>query len=96
VLAALLSLFTSVWKASTPLGAPRRRDDNGLSKQDKQVLAMLGRGLTDETIARRLGVSVRTARRVASDLLARLDARSRFQAGARAVARRWLTEDDLE
>ena len=60
------------------------------------MLRLLAGGLTDEMIARRLGVSVRTARRAASDLLSRLGARSRFQAGARAVAREWLDADDLD
>jgi DNA-binding CsgD family transcriptional regulator/sugar-specific transcriptional regulator TrmB len=96
MLAALVALFHSVWKAATPLAANRRRDEEGLSPQDRQVLLFLAEGCTDETIARRLGVSVRTARRVASDLLARLGARSRFQAGARAVARDWIAVDDLD
>ncbi|MEU8180137.1 LuxR C-terminal-related transcriptional regulator [Micromonospora sp. NPDC049044] len=96
VVAGLAALFQSVWRTATPLGSPRRRDDEGLSAQDRDVLKLLGQGLTDEMIARRMGVSVRTARRIASDLLTRLDARSRFQAGAKAVVREWLTADDLE
>lgn len=96
VLAALLALFNAVWKTAVPLGSPRRRDSAGLSGQEKSVLTLLAGGLTDEVIARRLGVSVRTARRVASDLLARLDARSRFQAGVRAAARGWINESDLD
>jgi sugar-specific transcriptional regulator TrmB/DNA-binding CsgD family transcriptional regulator len=93
---ALLALFHSTWKAAAPLGAPRRRDENGLCAQRRQVLRLLAKGSTDDAIARRLGVSVRTARRVASELLSRLNARSRFQAGARAVSRGWLDADDLD
>lgn len=96
VVAGLAALFQSVWKLATPLGSSRRRDDEGLSSQDRHVLKLLGAGLTDEMIARRMGVSVRTARRFASDLLTRLNARSRFQAGAKAAARNWLTDDDLD
>lgn len=96
VLTGLIALFNSVWKGAVPLGTARRRDDEGLSAQEKQVLRLLGEGHTDELIARRMGVSVRTARRVASNLLARLDAQSRFQAGARAVARGWIDPDDLQ
>ncbi|MEV0605873.1 LuxR C-terminal-related transcriptional regulator [Polymorphospora rubra] len=97
LVAALVALFSSVWKSARPLGsaAARSRDDEGLSRQEKQVLILLGAGHTDETISRRLGVSVRTARRVAAGLLARLGARSRFQAGALAVARGWIDETDL-
>lgn len=96
IIAGLVALFRSVWRTAVPLGAPRRRDDRGLSAQDRQVLYFLAAGLTDEMIARRLAVSGRTVRRIASELLARLGARSRFQAGARAVARDWLRPDDLD
>ncbi|MGW4424616.1 LuxR C-terminal-related transcriptional regulator [Streptosporangium sp. NPDC004631] len=95
VLSGLVALFNSVWKNAVSLGSARRRDDEGLSAQERQVLQLLGEGHTDEMIARRLGVSVRTARRIASNLLSRLDAQSRFQAGARAVARGWIAPDDL-
>lgn len=93
---ALLALFQSTWNGAAPLGGPRRRDGDGLCPQRKQVLRLLASGCTDDVIARRLGVSIRTARRVASDLLSRLNARSRFQAGARAVACGWLDVDDLD
>ncbi|WP_248965878.1 helix-turn-helix transcriptional regulator [Sphaerisporangium perillae] len=96
VLDALLALFDSIWRNANRLGSVRRRDGEELSAQEKQVLKLLGEGATDEMIARRMGISVRTARRVASYLLARLGARSRFQAGGRAVARGWIDEDDLD
>jgi len=92
----LLALFQSVWNRALPLGGPRRRDSEGLGPQREQVLRLLAAGHTDDAIARRLGVSVRTARRVASDLLSKLNAQSRFQAGARAVARGWLDVDDID
>jgi len=96
VVTALVALFQSIWRSATPLGAGRKRGSDGLSEQDRQVLKFLSAGYTDEMVARRLGVSVRTARRIASDLLARLDARSRFQAGAKAVALDWISLDDLD
>jgi DNA-binding CsgD family transcriptional regulator/sugar-specific transcriptional regulator TrmB len=96
VVAALVALFQSAWRAASPLGMARRRDEQGLSAQERRVLHFLAAGLTDEAIARQLGVSVRTSRRVASDLLARLNARSRFQAGVRAAANNWLTAADLD
>ncbi len=55
---------------------------------------MLAQGLTDEAVAKRLGVSPRPARRIAADLMEKLGARSRFQAGARAVAKGWLSGGD--
>ncbi|OWA19285.1 helix-turn-helix transcriptional regulator [Streptomyces sp. CS227] len=90
---ALCALFESIWDSAVPLGdtVGRERDERGLSPQEAETLRLLGQGLTDEAVAKRLGVSSRTARRIAADLLEKLDARSRFQAGAKAVAKGWLT-----
>lgn len=49
------------------------------------VLRLLAEGLTDEAVARRIGVSVRTVRNDVASAMAALNARSRFQAGVRAV-----------
>lgn len=89
-LAALCALFEGVWVTATPLSTLPQPDDRGLTPQESQVLEFLYQGLTDETIAKRLGVSPRTARRIANSLMARLNARSRFQAGAMAVQNGWL------
>ncbi|MEW2433496.1 LuxR C-terminal-related transcriptional regulator [Streptomyces caniferus] len=89
-LAALCALFESVWSSATVLGAAPAQDAYGLTTQEREVLDLLYRGLTDEAIAKRLGVSARTARRVANNLMDRLGSRSRFQAGAMAVQRQWL------
>jgi DNA-binding NarL/FixJ family response regulator len=48
------------------------------------ILEALGSGLTDEAAAKRIGVSLRTYRRRVAELMARLEADSRFQAGLRA------------
>ncbi|WP_175409577.1 helix-turn-helix domain-containing protein, partial [Streptomyces sp. TRM64462] len=58
--------------------------------EQRELLALLAAGLKDEAIARRLGVHVHTARRRISRLLEALNARTRFQAGARAAERGWL------
>ncbi|GLW54566.1 helix-turn-helix transcriptional regulator [Kitasatospora phosalacinea] len=89
--AALCALFESVWEGAAPLDdASRHQCADGLPPQELAVLELLARGHTDETIARRLGVSPRTARRLAATLMDRLDARSRFEAGVRAVQNGWL------
>lgn len=96
-LTALCALFESIWENGVPLGTPGRdrdRDQRGLTPQEAEALRMLGQGATDEAVAKRLGVSPRTARRIAADLMELLDARSRFQAGTRAVARGWLTGEE--
>ncbi|MFC8801106.1 LuxR C-terminal-related transcriptional regulator [Promicromonospora sp. NPDC057138] len=95
VVAALMALFTQIWRTATPLGAGRQRDDDGLSVQEHELLRLWAKGATDEAAGRRLGVSLRTVRRLSSGLMERLDACSRFQAGARALDRSWLDPADL-
>ncbi|MCK8677404.1 helix-turn-helix domain-containing protein [Streptomyces lichenis] len=86
--AALLGLFDTAWeRAAPPDPAP---GDGALTGPERELLALLAAGLKDEAIARRLGVHVHTARRRISRLLEALDARTRFQAGARASVRGWL------
>lgn len=97
LIAALTSLFDHVWAKATPIGGSNRkrakRDDDTPSSQELELLRLLAQGLTDDLVSRRLGVSVRTMRRIAADLMERLGARSRFQAGALAVAKGWLDPD---
>ncbi|MFD7629963.1 LuxR C-terminal-related transcriptional regulator [Streptomyces sp. NPDC059851] len=90
-LTALCALFESVWEAAKPFGEKAHRDDeSGLTDTESTALKLLADGFTDEAIAKRLGVSHRTARRVATGLMERLGARSRFEAGVRAVRQGWL------
>jgi DNA-binding CsgD family transcriptional regulator len=60
---------------------------------DQTVLRLLGEGLKDEAIARRLGMSLRKARRHIADIMDRLGADSRFQAGAAAAQAGLLVGD---
>ncbi|MET7616052.1 LuxR C-terminal-related transcriptional regulator [Streptomyces sp. NPDC005408] len=90
---ALCALFDSTWETAQPLGSVRRRDVNGLTGQESTALRLLALGHTDEAIAKRLGVSHRTARRIATELMERLSARSRFEAGVRAVQHGWLPRE---
>ncbi|AZM58176.1 MULTISPECIES: helix-turn-helix domain-containing protein [unclassified Streptomyces] len=94
---ALCALFETIWDSAAPLGGAssrEREDERGLSPQESEALRLLGQGLTDDAVAKRLGVSPRTARRIAADLMEKLGARSRFQAGSRAVAKGWLTGEE--
>ncbi|KDN84440.1 helix-turn-helix domain-containing protein [Kitasatospora cheerisanensis] len=89
--AALCALFEGVWASAIPVGdAPRCCDENEMPPHELAVLKMLAQGHTDEAIAKRMGVSPRTARRFAANLMERLDARSRFEAGVHAVQDGWL------
>ncbi|WP_037601668.1 helix-turn-helix transcriptional regulator [Streptacidiphilus rugosus] len=90
---ALVALFETVWAAARPLSTAPIRDSHGLTPQEAATLALLAQGHTDDSVAKRLGVSPRSARRTATDLLERLGARSRFQAGVRAVQEGLLPGD---
>ncbi|MFF9365632.1 helix-turn-helix transcriptional regulator [Streptomyces griseoluteus] len=90
VVAALQSLFEQTWRHATPFDQEPGRDEDGLSQRERVLLQLLAEGNTDETVANKLAVSVRTARRITAELLKRLGARSRFQAGALAAERGWL------
>lgn len=56
-----------------------------LSKREREVLALLGEGLTNSEIAARLFVSTKTAGNHVSNVLAKLHLRSRTEAAAYAV-----------
>lgn len=55
--------------------------------RERQLLTVLTAGYTDDSAAVRLGILVRTVRRVVSGIMGRLGARSRFQAGVKAADR---------
>nr|WP_087887457.1 hypothetical protein [Streptomyces alboflavus] len=80
-------LFEALWERALPLGGAGPR----LSDEHRDLLGLLAGGFKDEAIARRLGVHVHTARRRISRLLDELGADTRFQAGAQAALRGWLT-----
>jgi sugar-specific transcriptional regulator TrmB len=91
VITALVTLFEQVWDASVPLGDEGLQDEGEPTGQERELLRLLSQGLTDEIAARRLGVSLRTARRMMASLMRRLGARSRFEAGWRARERGWFS-----
>jgi DNA-binding NarL/FixJ family response regulator len=68
----------------------RAESPAGLSPTDRHLLRLLADGLTDEAAAKRLGISARTVRRIMADLMDRLGAESRFEAGVEAARRGWL------
>ncbi len=88
--AALVELFERVWAEAIPLDQPPVDDATTPGPRERDLLALLVAGTTDESAAYRMGISVRTVRRMVSELMDRLGARSRFQAGARAAERGWL------
>jgi DNA-binding CsgD family transcriptional regulator len=61
-----------------------RSNPGGLSDRELEVLALLGTGLRNAEIASELVLSRRTVDHHVSAILAKLDARSRFEAGQKA------------
>jgi DNA-binding CsgD family transcriptional regulator len=86
IIACLAEHFEMTWAAAARFSAePVPAGEAGYSDRDRTLLRFLACGLTDETAASRLGVSVRTARRQMAVLMKRLGATSRFQAGVKAA-----------
>jgi DNA-binding CsgD family transcriptional regulator len=88
---ALREYFELLWERATPLG-PHRRAAPGdrLTPAQQNVLELMARGLPDEVIAHRAGVSVTTVRRHIAAIMRRLGVTSRFAAGAAAQRRGWI------
>ncbi|MGW6979864.1 LuxR C-terminal-related transcriptional regulator [Streptomyces sp. NPDC054932] len=95
VATALSALFELIWQQSDPLGTQQVPDERGLAPRERAILELLVSGHTDEVVARKLGISVRTGRRITAELMDRLQARSRFQAGALAMSQGWLSGNDI-
>lgn len=85
LLDALLRLFELLWQQATSLSPSS--SEGPLSFEDQQLLALAAAGLTDQAIARRVGVAQRTVERRMQRILKALDATTRFQAGLRAGQR---------
>lgn len=91
----LVVAFEAVWAGAVELPADDTLEGaappvDGPSAEDLAILGLFGAGAKDEVIARELGLSERTLRRRSADLLQRLGASNRFQAGVRAAKRGWL------
>ena len=79
VVAAYTELFELMWAAAMPVPTDTERAES------VELLELLTRGYKDESIARYLGVGVRTVRRRVADLMSELGVTTRFQLGAEAV-----------
>ncbi|MBH0777668.1 LuxR C-terminal-related transcriptional regulator [Nocardia bovistercoris] len=84
----LVKTFDVLWALAAPISVNPSAEE--LDERDKAILTLMGLGATDDTIARRLGMSRRTVVRRTARLLERLGASTRFQAGVQATRRGWL------
>ncbi len=88
VVAALTLWFELLWSRAAPV--PDLESGHGRPDGRQFLLEQLMAGATDELIARRLGISLRTVRRRVAELMTDLGVDTRFQAGVEAVRRGWL------
>ena len=92
ILAFLLGMFNDLWDGATPVDGA----DTGYAEVTddlwQTIATLMANGFTDEVMARKLGMSVRTCRRHIAALMRELDAVSRFQAGTRAAHRGLVVE----
>ena len=88
IVAALTLWFELLWSRATPV--PDLEAATGHPDARRFLLEQLMAGATDEVIARRLGIGLRTVRRRIAELMTDLGVDTRFQAGAEAVRRGWL------
>lgn len=80
-----------VWQSATRFLPSRSGYGSTLGVLKSSILSLLAAGLTDDAIARRVGMSERTLRRHIAAIMRDMAAESRFQAGV-AVARAGLLE----
>ena len=90
LLAPVQALLTSIWASGFPLSAEVA--DAVAEARIREVFHLLAQGVKDEGIARRLGTSVRTVRRLVADGMELLGASSRFEAGVMAARKGWLAD----
>ncbi|AKU14649.1 helix-turn-helix transcriptional regulator [Luteipulveratus mongoliensis] len=94
LLDALSQLFEAFWRMAVPLStdAPADTGDELAARSEdlRDVLVRLSIGLTDDAIARELGISERTVHRRVRRLQELLGAQTRFQLGIQATRRGWL------
>jgi len=83
----LVDLFGHMWETATPFLADEPGYADAGDDLQRSIVRLMAQGFTDEVVARRLGMSVRTCRRHIAALLQNLDSASRFQAGFQAASR---------
>lgn len=88
----LIALFELVWERAVAIHADGDlpSGESGPTGDESALLGLLAAGLTDGAMAGHLGSHPRTVQRRVRELLDRLDAGTRFQAGLQAVRRGWL------
>ncbi|MFE6038301.1 hypothetical protein [Streptomyces sp. NPDC056452] len=83
----VIDMFDQLWEQASPLDLTEPGYADIVSDLHQSIAGLLAQGYTDEVVARKFGMSIRTCRRHISALCRELDSVSRFQAGVRAGRR---------
>ena len=84
----VVATFEQLWAEAEPLETvidSHHHDDAELDQTRAAILRLMAEGEKDESISRRLSISVRTCRRHIADYMLQVGATSRFQAGVIAA-----------
>lgn len=94
LLDALVAFFELLWRQATPYRHTFQTDSaTKLAPDQAQLLGLMLSGMTDDVIARQLGVGRRTVARRIRSMLDQAGAGSRIQLGWRAAHLGWLDEE---
>ncbi|GAA1574529.1 MULTISPECIES: helix-turn-helix domain-containing protein [Kribbella] len=94
LLDALIALFERVWASALPLTLTAGETAGTADAEDRVLVALLSAGMTDQAIARQLGISLRTVGRRIQRVQNSLHAETRFQAGVAVGLARSGTDPD--
>lgn len=88
-------VFEYGWAAGRPYPTPSgpAHPAGEFTVEEREIVHLMALGAKDESIARRLGCSDRTLRRLMTQLMHKLGAGSRFEAGVRAARLGLLDQD---
>ncbi|WP_306768248.1 LuxR family transcriptional regulator [Streptomyces sp. S1] len=86
---ALVALFEQSWKAALPF-YKKSAQDSGPLPAERRLLSLLAAGVSDDAIARGMGISRRTFFRRIEVIMARLGAETRFQLALQAQRQGWI------
>ncbi|MEV0374968.1 helix-turn-helix domain-containing protein [Streptomyces sp. NPDC050636] len=101
LLECLLGLFEAVWRQAVPLrltadGTTHEADSAAPESSDLEVLSLLLAGLTDVSVAKQLGLGLRTVQRRVKHLMDLAGVTTRLQLGWHAYERGWVAREGQE
>ncbi|WP_460496847.1 TrmB family transcriptional regulator [Glycomyces tarimensis] len=86
-----LALFEQLWEDAIPAPVAERDGAADIDGDDALLLSLLIAGLTDQSIASKLGIGLRTVQRRVRDLMDLADVDTRIQLGWHAAKNGWVS-----